>query len=217
MTDRSVTSFFFMFCIRKDIVPRAEGSEERRRQILEAASEVFARKGFYEARMEDIAEQTGLSKGTLYLYFESKDDLIIAILDLIFQGEFNQLEKLDYLNLSASEAIRIIINLTLEGFSDMLKLMPVAYEFLALAFRNDVVQQALHEYLRRYMNILIPIIQNGIDSGEFREGSAEEIAIAVGAIVEGTILLSVYDKDLVEPEHHIQSGVRYLLEGIRAP
>ena len=60
------------------MAPKPDVSEERKQQILEAASEVFSQKGFDNARMEDIAEQTGLSKGSLYLYFKSKDDLITS-------------------------------------------------------------------------------------------------------------------------------------------
>ena len=98
----------------------------------------------------------------------------------------------------------------------MLRLMPVAYEFLALAFRNKTVQKALKLYVNRYMDILVPIIQNGIDSGEFKKVDAKEVAIAMGAILEGTILIWVYDKSLVNPEVHIRSGIKLLMEGVRA-
>ena len=72
--------------------PRPDVTGERKIQILNAAEGVFTKKGFDDARMDDIAEETGLSKGTLYNYFKSKDDLIIAILDRIFQGVFKQIE-----------------------------------------------------------------------------------------------------------------------------
>ena len=64
------------------------------------------------------------------------------------------------------------------------------------------------------MEIFTPIIQRGIDSGEFRALDASEIAIAGGAIIEGTILLWVYDNDLVNPEYHIRRGMQLLLEGV---
>jgi AcrR family transcriptional regulator len=67
--------------------PRPDVSEERRNQILEAAMAVFARQGFEQARMDDIAQQVGLSKGTLYLYFKSKDAIISAILQFFIAQE----------------------------------------------------------------------------------------------------------------------------------
>jgi TetR/AcrR family fatty acid metabolism transcriptional regulator len=196
--------------------PRPDVSDERKHQILDAAEEIFTQKGFDEARMDDIADETGLSKGTLYLYFNSKNDLIIAILDRIFQREFRQMEKIDLTQMTAMQCIWKFTDLATQDIKMMLRLMPIAYEFLALAFRNKYVQHALKSYLNRYIDILIPIIQRGIDSGEFRQVDPQEVVIAIGAIMEGTVLLWVYDKSLVEPEKHIRSGMRLLLEGIEA-
>ena len=194
--------------------PRPNVSDERKAQILNAAESVFTKKGFDEARMDDIAEKTGLSKGTLYLYFKSKDDLIIAILDRVFQREFRQLENLKEGGTSSSDAIWKLTDLVTKDIIDILRLIPILYGFLALAFRNKYVQRALKEYENRYLNILIPIIQQGIDLGEFRQVDAGEVAIAAFAIIEGTLLLWVYDKSIIDPERHIRSGMKLLLEGV---
>jgi AcrR family transcriptional regulator len=176
---------------------------------------VFTYKGFDEARMEDIAEGTGVSKGTLYLYFKSKEELIIAILDRVFSGMFQQMEARRNTQSSATEAIWQFTEEAIRDYVRMLRLMPVAYEFLALAFRNKVVQNALKQYFQHYMDVLTPIIQRGIDSGEFRVVDAQEVAIAAGAVFEGTVLLWVYDSSLVDVSHHIRSSIELLLEGIQ--
>jgi AcrR family transcriptional regulator len=195
--------------------PRADVTEERKQQILDAAEGVFTYKGFDEARMEDIAEGTGVSKGTLYLYFKSKEELIIAILDRVFSGMFQQMEARRNTQSSATEAIWQFTEEAIRDYVRMLRLMPVAYEFLALAFRNKVVQNALKQYFQHYMDVLTPIIQRGIDSGEFRVVDAQEVAIAAGAVFEGTVLLWVYDSSLVDVSHHIRSSIELLLEGIQ--
>ena len=196
--------------------PRPNVSDQRKAQILNAAESIFTKKGFYEARMDDIAEETGLSKGAVYLYFKSKNDLIIAILDRIFQNEFKQLENLGQEEPSASKAIWKLTDTIANDIVRLLRLIPIIYGFLALAFRNKYVQRALKQYIDRYLNILIPIIQRGIDSGEFRQVDPREVAIAAGAIIEGTILLWAYDKTVVDPERHIRSGMKLLLEGVQA-
>jgi AcrR family transcriptional regulator len=197
--------------------PRPDVSEERKNQILDAATQVFMQKGFDRARMDDIVKETGLSKGTLYWYFKSKYDIIISILDRIF---LNALERLKSQqkdsNLSASEALWQFSEEAIRDYKKMLSLMPVAYEFLALAFRNKVVQKALKQYMDHYMEVLVPIIQRGIDSGEFRPVDATEAAIAAGAIFEGTVLLWVYDKELVDPERHIRAGIKIWIAGVQA-
>jgi AcrR family transcriptional regulator len=196
--------------------PRPNVSDERTSQIITAAEGVFSKKGFSEARMDDIAEETGLSKGTLYNYFKSKDDLIIAILDRIFQREFKTFEQIDLATTSATVSIWLFVDTVAKDIKYFLRAMPVAYEFLALAFRNKTVQKALKVYVNRYMDILVPIVQSGIDSGEFKSVDAQEVAVAMGAILEGTILLWVYDKSLVEPEVNIRSGIKLLMEGVQA-
>ena len=196
--------------------PRPNVSDERTSQIITAAEDVFSKKGFSAARMDDIAEETGLSKGTLYLYFKSKNDIIIAILDRIFQREFKVFEQIDFSKTSATDTIWLFVDTIAKDIKYFLRAIPIAYEFLALAFRNKTVQEALKVYVNRYMDILIPIIQRGIDSGEFKNVDPQEVAIAMGAILEGTILIWVYDKSLVNPEVHIRSGIKLLLEGIQA-
>jgi hypothetical protein len=57
------------------------------------------------------------------------------------------------------------------------RLIPIVYQFLALAFRNKYVQKALKKYINLYIDMLVPIIQHGIDSGEFRKVDVREVAI----------------------------------------
>jgi AcrR family transcriptional regulator len=196
--------------------PREDVSEERREQILDAATEVFAQKGFDHARMDDIVEETGLSKGALYWYFKSKDDIIFGLLDRLFQLEFRELEGLRQADTSASEALRTFTEVAIKDINRMLRFMPVTYEFLALAFRNKLVQKAIKQYMNNYVSILDPLIQRGIDSGEFKDVNPREVSAAVGAIIEGTMLLWVYDRSLIEPEKNIRAGINLLLQGVKA-
>ncbi|GAG16406.1 unnamed protein product, partial [marine sediment metagenome] len=59
---------------------REQVREERRQQILEAALEVFSRKGYHVTNVSDVAAQAGVSQGTIYWYFDSKDELFQAAL-----------------------------------------------------------------------------------------------------------------------------------------
>jgi len=194
--------------------PRPDVTNERKTQILNAAEDIFSQKGFDGARMEDIAGETGVSKGTLYLYFKSKDELIFAILDRMFQREFKQFEDLEKQSTSAIDTIWKMIDLISKDIVGLIRIIPIVYQFLALAFRNKFVQAALKKYINHYLDILTPIIQQGIDSGEFRAVDAREVSIAMGAIIEGTLLLWVYDRTIVDPEKNIQAGIKILMDGI---
>jgi len=196
--------------------PRPDVSEERKDQILDAAADVFTERGFQKSRMDDIVEKSGLSKGTLYWYFKSKDDIIIGIFDRIFQKESIDLQRLITSEKPSSERIFEYTERVIIDFQRILKFAPIAFEFLSLAFRSKYLQKAFKHYLAVHLDVLIPIIQQGIDSGEFRKIDATEAAIAIGAIFEGTLALRVYDKDLIDPEHHVRSGVEFLVAGFKS-
>ena len=134
----------------------------------------------------------------------------------MFQSEFRQFENVNLTEINAINAIQKITDVLATDIIRLQRLIPIVYQFLALAFHNKYVQLALKKYINRYVDVLVPIIQRGIDSGEIRPVDAQEVAIAMGAMLEGTLLLWVYDKTLVKPEYHIRSGMKLLLEGVQA-
>jgi len=58
-------------------------TDDKRQRILDAAIHVFARRGFFASRISDIASAAGIADGTVYLYFESKDDILVKVFDEI--------------------------------------------------------------------------------------------------------------------------------------
>lgn len=195
--------------------PREDVSEQRTDQILTAAEQVVADKGLESLRMDDVAERTGLSKGALYLYFKNKNELTLAILERTLQKELRAIEQLPASGADAESALRNFVDTVIGDIQAITRLMPISYSFISMAFRNPFVQRSLKKYLHRYINALIPIIQSGVESGEFRQVDPEEAAIAVAAVVEGTMLLWVYDRSAIDPTRHIRSGLNQLLEGLK--
>jgi TetR/AcrR family fatty acid metabolism transcriptional regulator len=62
-------------------VPRSQNAGEKRDLILKAATTLFARRGFFNAQVADVAREAGVAAGTVYLYFRGKDDLLISIFE----------------------------------------------------------------------------------------------------------------------------------------
>jgi len=196
--------------------PRPDVSEERKTQITEAAAKVFSKKGFDKARMDDIAKEAQLSKGALYLYFKSKDAIITHLLDKLFEREFADLSMVVGEDHPASEKLTLFAEAIIADLKNWTRLIPIMYEFLGRLFRQSVVQQAFKKYMCTYLNMITPLIQEGIDSGEFNAKDAKSVAITIGALFEGTILLWVYDKESVDLEKHIHDGIDLLMKGLRA-
>jgi AcrR family transcriptional regulator len=197
--------------------PRPDVSEERRSQIIESAIKVFAREGFAKTRMDDVAAEAGLSKGLLYWYFKSKEEIIIAIADVLFGAELRKLQNLTAEGPTARAWLESFLEVYIEDLRRLLKVTPIIYEFYALAFRNRAVRRVMQEYLHRFVAILEPLVRRGVDSGEFTPGDARQITIAIGAVLEGTLLLWAYDPEMVHAEEQLRVGMALLLKGLEAP
>ena len=201
--------------INESQMPQKENRKEaRKRQILDAASEVFSKKGFHEARMDDIVNHSGLSKGTLYWYFTSKDEIITCIMDELFAAEFDNLKDLQYSDLPAKQRIKMFTKIVLDDAEKYSLNAPIIYEFISSAGREMSVRETLKSYLRSFIEILKPIIQQGIDNDEFQKFNPQDAAFAIGSIIEGIFLLWIYDPETVDLHKQMDFSIDLLLGGM---
>lgn len=110
--------------------PRTEPAEARRRRILDAARAMLIRKDYEDIVLDDVAKAAGLAKGTLYLYFKNKDDLISAVLcSMVLELEdcLRQAHEQGPL-----EELETVARLYLE-------FMDTNHDFMAQVFRQDPV------------------------------------------------------------------------------
>ena len=198
------------------MTPRPDVSEERKDQILEAATRVFTQRGFDEARMDDIVAEAGLSKGALYWYFESKEALITAIVDRVFDWEGAHMREIIASDETAPRKIEALIEITVQDLGKMKPLMPILFEFWSLSLRKESVNQAIKRYYQRFLDLIEPVIQQGIAAGDFRPMNVSRAAITFVAVFEGTMLMWAYFPDRVEFEEQFKITLDILLQGLAA-
>jgi AcrR family transcriptional regulator len=190
--------------------------EARRKQILDAAEKVFVARGIDKARMDDIVEEAGLSKGALYWYFKSKDALIRALLDRVFISEMREAETLVNTDLSAEDKLRRFVSYAVREYKRFDKLMPLAYEFVALAARSKAVRQSVVGYFHRYTSLLSTIIQQGVEQGEFKPCDPEKVATMLISTYEGMAMLWFIEPELVDWDQMEDEPLDLMLAGLRA-
>ncbi|MGW8249308.1 MAG: TetR/AcrR family transcriptional regulator [Anaerolineales bacterium] len=196
------------------MAPRPDVSEERKNQILEAATRVFTQRGFDEARMDDIVEEAGLSKGALYWYFDSKEALITTIVDRVFDWETAHMRKILDSQASAPRKLEAIIDVTVQDLDRMKSLMPILFEFWSLSLRKESVNIAIKRYYQRFLDLIEPIIQQGIQEGDFRPVDIPQAAISIGAVFEGTILMWAYFPEKVNFQDQFKTNLDLVLSGL---
>jgi AcrR family transcriptional regulator len=195
--------------------PRPDVSDERKNQILDAATKVFARLGFHKANMDDISKAADMSKGLLYWYFKSKDAIITAILDRFFAIELNDFEVFRDKSLKPSERLMGYVENLLKRMDSFSVLIPLAFDFYALAARQEAVRTFFKNYFTIYRQALAALIQEGIEEGEFREVNPEEAAITFTAVLEGILLLAAVDSKAVKYHSQSLAAVKLFLEGLK--
>jgi AcrR family transcriptional regulator len=190
----------------------AELSEDRKNEILDAALEVFSEMGLQEASVDDVVERSGLSKGTLYWYFKSKDRLIGALMKRFFAQELGKVRKLQ----QGPGSVRDRLLRYSREVEAVVKRMPRALtlEFYAVAVRQKSVRKFLGELYVRYCGELAQLIREGIERGEFRKADADQLAAAVTGLCEGLILLWALEPNAFPFEKFFEASLRTLLDGI---
>ncbi|HEY7022744.1 MAG TPA: TetR/AcrR family transcriptional regulator [Ktedonobacterales bacterium] len=197
-------------------MPSEDLSEERQKQILDAAITEFARNGFHATRMEDIARASGLSKGAVYLYYKSKDAIIAALLRTLFSWEMRGVRAIAEGEGGAADRLLAITRMFADELERMKAATPILMEFYAVAFRQSAVRDYLSQFYAELRVPLVALIQQGVERGEFRAVDPDEVALAWTALVEGLTLLWMVNLRGLAWRDQAEAAVRLLLNGLRA-
>ena len=195
-------------------MPRPDVSQKRTAQILDAATIVFARSGVHQSSMDDIAREVGLSKGSLYVYFESKDDIIAAIQERLLNADLDALQSILASPGPASRRLLVLTQRIAQEVERMSPMLSITYELYAVALRSESVRKAHEDYFKAHRGILADLIQQGKKSGEFRDTDAQEAAIAMMAVFQGLILLSAMDPQVVKWKRASRLAIGLLTAGL---
>ena len=162
--------------------PRQRRKEARPQELLDAALALFVEKGFAATRSEEVAARAGVSKGTLYLYYPSKEELFKAVVRqnmsaLIAEG----LELADAYEGSTSELLALLMHTWWERVGDT----PAAgiHKIVISEVRNfpELAQFYADEVIVPADRLFSSTIRRGIERGEFRDMPEHEVAHALMA------------------------------------
>ena len=193
--------------------------EERPAEIIAAALETFAERGFAATRLDDIAERAGVTRGTLYLYFPSKEELFKAvvrqaIVPVIARGE----EMVEHSQESSAALLaKILLMIPTAVAGSAVSAIP---KLMISEARNfpDLAQFYLKEVIRRGRRLLTAIIARGVERGEFRPVDMDHVFYCVVGPVLLTMLwkhsFEPYDGERLDARALCQAHLDLLLHGL---
>jgi AcrR family transcriptional regulator len=196
------------------MAPRPDVSQERKKQILDAALVVFTRQGYDRARMDDIARESGLSKGSLYWYFDSKKALFMALFEATIEELVSGMQEISSEDGSAGDLIRTMANPLREmmGGTDLTNIL---FSFFLQHGQEQDVRQVISGALEGYLDLLADVIRDGMARGEFRTDlDPDHVAGAMAAAFDGLELQVLLWPEL-DWQTRLDQMVEIFLSGIR--
>jgi AcrR family transcriptional regulator len=165
---------------------KKQSAEQRRHDILDAARTVFARKGYADTVVEDIAEQAGIGKGTLYLYFPSKEQIYLAA--LLEDARRLDVESREAMAAAESweEKLRAFVEVRLRYFDEHQDFMRIYMtEFRTMCLMGKTVHAELQRLSERCEAQLAQMFAAAAGRGEIREIDPELAALTVTDLTRG--------------------------------
>lgn len=194
---------------------KQRGNVEKRERILEGALKAFAKKGFYNTKVSEIASEAGVADGTIYLYFKNKDDLLISLFEDRMEWVNERLQsELSAVEGGVIEKLQAFVQL---HFSLAVENRDLA-EFITVELRQSAkfVKEYKNPKFGDYLRILQKLIEQGQEQGVFRQDvDSRLVSRAIfGALDEVLLQLTLSRSAPGDVASESQQISRILIDGL---
>jgi AcrR family transcriptional regulator len=200
---------------------RQRRKEARPQELLDAALDVFVEKGFAAARTDDVAHRAGVSKGTLYLYFPSKDDLLKAVIRHSVAAQIAEGARI--VDQHDGSATSLLIDHVAPWWR-RLQAQPASgvFKLMIAEARNfpELGEFYSREVIEPGVQVLTRVLERGVRSGEFRVGNMRH---AVYSLLLPLVMACVHRHSLgacalpsmLDMDRFIDDHVRTIVDALR--
>lgn len=201
------------------MAPKIVDKDERRREILEAATRVFARKGYSGTRIEDIAREAGVAQGTVYLYFGSRGEILVTAFEAFAEEMLAGVRAVLEVDEPALSRLRSVVRAVLSSTEAEPELSRVVLDFWSAgAFGRGGSEGKpgidFGEVYAEYRGLFGELLDEARREGSVRADLPEDApAVIVGAI-EGVALQWIVDPGAMSPLEMAEPVLDVLLSGL---
>ena len=191
---------------------RKKEKENRKNTILRAARRLFFDRGFKSVTVDNIAAKSEVSKGSIYLCFESKEEIYAQILISDNIALYERIKNFSATEASASQLLMEFARIYVDYFLNDNELFRILMTFMLQTGQMNLTEKQNTELIRstnENIKIISEIIQKGIDSGEFSPiGNIRQMQNAIWGMLNGVISLYVFTGNPAKRTERIHSTVR---------
>jgi len=192
--------------------------EARKKDIIDVAAKLFSERDFHDVKVDDIAEQVGLSKGTLYLYFDNKDNLFFSVIIERAKVLYARLEQASQCDKDFLDCLHKFVSTYLGFFREHEAFFKIIHSEKT---RLDMESHyKMHDYSRDVLmslfKVVIELMQNGQTSGMLRKDNPRTLSKILVALLNVYTFQRIILGEKTTHEDDVKEVVDYFLNGAKA-
>ena len=192
-----------------------KGKDNTKLQILDAAMHVFVKSGYNKTTMDDIVSHSGLSKGAIYHYYNSKKDLFLSLIDYWENYFFKNIIDKDLTLSSADDLLREITNDVIQTFKTKKHVFLAELEFWSLSNHDIDIRKRTTSLYVKLIDLFKSVIKKGIDEGIFKKVDLDVASLSVMTSLQGVIWFSIFEKSNISAEKYLNDVIEFIIYGFK--
>ena len=188
--------------------------QNRKNQILNAAFEVFVRKGYAKTTMDDIVVVSKLSKGALYHYYKSKKELFLGLIDHWEIYTFKDFYDKKSQDKKASDILRFFGENVIKTLNTKKHAYIAEIEFRAMSNQDIEIRNRSNILYRKLLDLFEKVINKGIKEDEFKDLDVRKTSMTFLAIFQSITWFVIMKEESVSPEDYIRDSIELIINSI---
>ena len=162
----------------------SRGLGDKDQRILDAAATLFSRYGLKKTSIEEIAQQAGLGKGTVYLYFKSKDEIFSVLANRLTEDYESALSEAMKVPVTPTDKLKAFIGIRVGYWDKTFRDKGTTPESILEAEASPIVDTLRKQYSAGHIRMISEVLEEGLKTGEFSFDNSQFTALAIYHILE---------------------------------
>ncbi len=191
-----------------------EKQDLRKDQILDAALSVLVQNGYEGSRMDDVVQESQLSKGAIYWYYKSKKDMYLDLVNFWvfrYSATINHLVETDQ---SAPNQLKSLFNYFIDQYESDPDPFFALTEFWSMAQKDSDFREKLQVVYSQFLEVLEKIVVKGVSEGDFKKLDVRITAMSIMLNVESINWFTLFEPHGVSAREYIQTISDFILAGL---
>ncbi|MBN1881772.1 MAG: TetR/AcrR family transcriptional regulator [Deltaproteobacteria bacterium] len=194
-----------------------ELTQKRKSQILRAAYDIIAEQGYENITVQDIATRAGFSKGIIYYYFSSKEDVMVSLFDSIIRVIDRNFASTIQNHPEPKEQMERILRVSFDLVHEHKEFYHVMMVFWSQITQKTLMSDLNATLFRRYRREMAKIVERGVDKGVFRARvDVNLLASLIIAVIGGASLQYIFDPEAFDFKVMVDTSVAAVMSFLNA-